>query len=105
MRHPLIISLTVILLALTGCESDESRPPAIELRTKTAIERQATLSILRRAWRERPTETSDAHAWYERRLLNRIGAFGKRVKGTETFRPAGQLWLDCLHDHRLRYED
>jgi len=94
-----------LLLALAGCEADEARPPDIALRTESAIARQATLSKLRRAWAERPEEVTDAHGWYERRLLNRIGAFGKRVKGTESFRTASQFWLDCLHAHRLRYED
>jgi hypothetical protein len=97
--------LAVLLLTLAGCAEEEARPPTIELRAATPIERQATLSRLRRAWAERPLARTDAHAWYERRLLNRLGAFAKRIKGTETFRPASQLWLDCLHEHRTRYED
>lgn len=95
----------LLFLGLAGCESDDARPPNIPLRYASAIERRATLSTLRRAWDERPMSLTDDHKWYERRLLNRIGSFGKKTTRTETFTSASQFWLACLHEHQSRYDD
>ena len=99
----LLLLLTVPLLS--GCTETETPLPAITLRYRTAIERRATLSILKQSWEDRPMEINNANKWYEHRLLNRIGFYGRKVVGTETFRPASQFWLDCLHEHQTRYDE
>ncbi|MFI5335552.1 MAG: hypothetical protein ACHQ5A_02125 [Opitutales bacterium] len=97
--------LLLALLILSGCAESQSSPPPISLRYRTAIERRATLSLLKRAWEDRPDSITEEHKWYERRLLNRIGFFGKKVNGTESFRPVSQFWLECLGAHQNRYDD
>lgn len=104
-RRLLPFLLLSLSLALGGCAEADSAGTAVALRYRTAIERRATLSLLRQAWDDRPLSRTDEHKWIERRLLNRIGVFGKKINGTETFRPASQFWLECLHEHQTRYDD
>ena len=101
----LFLSALILLAGLAGCSSAESHPPEVPLRTETAIERRATFSILRRAWEDRPQGASDDHCWYERRLLNRSGVFGKRIKDTETYVEACQFWMRCVREHLEVYDD
>jgi hypothetical protein len=100
----LLLPLLVLTL-VPGCEDPDSRPPEIAVRTATVIERRATLSIFRRAWEDRPRRISDAHCWYERRLLNRMGFFGRSIRHTETHVEACQFWLSCLREHMSSYDD
>ena len=99
----LLLGFTVILL--TGCAESESRPPEVKLKTATAIERRATLSILRRTWEDRPTEPNDDHCWYERRLLLRSGFFGRKIRDTETYEEACRFWMNCVRRHLDAYDD
>lgn len=94
-----------VLAGLAGCSDSDDRPPAIALRADTAIARRATLSMLRRAWAERPHETSNDHLWYERRLLDRAGFFGRKVRDTEIYREACTFWMSCVREHVERYDD
>jgi hypothetical protein len=105
LRHLTTLLLLTLGLALGGCAGSESAGATVALRYKTSIERRATLSLLRQAWDDRPMRIDDENKWIERRLLNRIGVFGKKINGTETFRPASQFWLECLHEHQSRYDD
>jgi hypothetical protein len=95
----------LLLALLAGCADTESRPPDIQLRYATVIERRATLSLLRRAWNERPVDATDDHCWYERRLLNRGGFFGRKVRDTETYEEACQFWMRCVREHLEAYDD
>lgn len=104
-RRRLFLTTLFLLVGLTGCSDDDSRPPDVPLRTATSIERRATLSILRRAWEDRPTGVSDDHCWYERRLLNRSANFGKRIRDTETYVEACQFWMTCVREHLDLYDD
>jgi hypothetical protein len=103
MRCATPLLLLLGLLALSGCEGDPASMPSVPLRTATAIERRATLSMLRRAWEERADAHGDEQRWQERRIINRLGAFGKKVVQTETYRPACRLWLECVRSHEERY--
>jgi hypothetical protein len=93
------------LTLLVGCAASDSRPPSVNIRTSTEIERRATLSILRRAWEDRPSGNSDDHCWYERRLLNRSAYFGRQVQHTETYVAACQFWSSSLREHLDAYDD
>lgn len=75
------------------------------MRTETVIERRATLSVLRRAWDDRPPEVNDDHCWYERRLLDRSAYFGRKVRNTETYQEACNFWMRCLREHIEAYDD
>jgi hypothetical protein len=95
----------LLLALLAGCADSASRPPDVPLRANTAIERRATLSMLRRAWSERPRDETDDHCWYERRLLNRSGYFGRKVRGSETYEEACSFWMGCVREHLEAYDD
>ncbi len=98
--------LALALLAiLAGCDDSDSRPPDTPIRIATTIERRVTLSVLRRAWDDRPREITDAHCWYERRLLDRSGIFGRRIRDTETYVEACQFWMRCVREHLDSYDD
>jgi hypothetical protein len=97
--------LVALLAQLAGCAASDSRPPSVNIRTSTEIERRATLSILRRAWEDRPPGISDDHCWYERRLLNRSAYFGRQVQHTETYVAACQFWSSSLREHLDAYDD
>lgn len=101
-RRGLLITL---LALLAGCAESESRPPSVKILTSTEIERRATLSILRRAWEDRPSGISDDHCWYERRLLNRCAYFGRQIKHAETYVAACQFWSSSLREHLDAYDD
>jgi hypothetical protein len=105
MRKFLPLALLAALASLAGCAESESRPPDIPLRSTTTIERRATLSVLRRAWEDRPEEANDNHFWYERRLLDRSAFFGRKIKDTETYREACNFWMGCVREHVERYDD
>ena len=92
-------------VVLTGCSDGRYRMPAIQLRYGTAIERRATLSTLRRAWEDRPDEVCPDGNLYERAMLNRAAFFGRKISGTETYKPACDFWMDCVRDHIARYEE
>ena len=94
-----------LLLGMAGCSESESHPPAISLRAENAIERRATLSLLRRAWEDRPLDASDDHCWYERRLLDRSAYFGRKIRNTETYLEACDFWMRCLREHIEHYDD
>lgn len=100
-----LLCLLVVFSVVTGCSESDSRPPAVPMRTETVIERRATLSILRRAWEDRPEGISDAHCWYERRLLDRSAYFGRKIRDTETYLEATQFWMRCLREHLDAYDD
>lgn len=95
----------VACILLTGCGDERYSVPAIPLRYRTPIERRASLSALRRAWRERPEEVSAEGNHYERALLNRAALLGRKVAGTETYRAACDFWMSCVREHILRYEE
>jgi hypothetical protein len=106
MKRRLRIVLALALLAvLPGCEDDESHPPETPILTANPIERRVTLSVLRRAWEVRPREVSDSHCWYERRLLDRSGYFGRKIRDTETYVEACQFWMRCVREHLESYDD
>lgn len=105
MRKFLLAALLAVLAGLAGCADSDSRPPNIPLRSATSIERRATLSILRRAWDDRPVATTDDHFWYERRLLDRIAFFGRKIKDSESYREACSFWMRCVREHVDRYDD
>lgn len=105
MRKSLLIVLLAFSAGLAGCADSDSRPPDIPLRVATTIERRATLSVIRRAWEDRPMEISDDHFWYERRLLDRSACFGRKIKDTELYREACSFWMICVRDHVDRYDD
>ena len=105
MKKTLLGSMLALTACLTSCADYDSHPVATPLRTGTAIERRATLSILRRAWDERPPESSDDHCWYERRLLDRSAFFGRKIHDTETYREACSFWMGCVREHVDRYDD
>ncbi len=105
MRKILPLLLLVLLAGMPGCADFASSPPTITIRVATAIERRATLSILRRAWDDRPRETNDNHFWYERRLLDRSAYFGRKIKDSETYREACSFWMSAVRDHVERYDD
>jgi hypothetical protein len=93
------------LLVLAGCDDGAATLQNVPLRTATAIERRATLSMLRRAWETRESKQGEEQRWQERRIINRLGAFGKKIVKTETYRPACQFWLECVRSHEERYGD
>lgn len=105
MRKLLPTALLAIVVGLAGCDDTDSRPPNIALRSETSIERRATLSILRRAWADRPETVNDNHFWYERRLLDRSAYFGRKIKDSETYREACSFWMCCVREHVERYDD
>ena len=105
MRKLLRAVLLAFVAGLAGCADSDSRPPQISLRAATAIERRATLSILRRAWEDRPMDINNDHFWYERRLLDRSAFFGRKVKDSETYREACSFWMNCVREHVDRYDD
>jgi hypothetical protein len=99
------IGLVALCVLFTGCGEEDRRAPAMKLRHATAIERRASLSILRRAWAERPQKISDSANVYERSLLNRTAWFGRKIKDTETHRVACDFWMACVRDHIARYDE
>jgi hypothetical protein len=105
MRKILSAALLAIVAVLAGCDDTNARPPNIALRCETSIERRATLSILRRAWADRPDTVNNDHFWYERRLLDRSAYFGRKIKDSETYREGCQFWMSCVRDHVDRYDD
>lgn len=105
MRIILRMAVLALIMGLAGCDDADSRPPQIPLRVETAIQRRATLSILRRAWEDRPMDITNDHLWYERRLLDRSAFFGRKVRDTETYREACNFWMSCVRSHVDRYED
>jgi len=105
MRKFLHTARLALVVGLAGCADTDSRPPAIQLRTDNVITRRATLSILRRAWDDRPVTVSENHSWYERRLLDRSAYFGRKIRNTETYREACNFWMSCVRDHVERYDD
>jgi hypothetical protein len=105
MRKFLLLVALAALAGVTGCADTNSRPPNVKLHAATTIERRATLSILRRAWEDRPLEVNNDHFWYERRLLDRSAFFGRKIKDTETYREACSFWMTCLREHLDRYDD
>lgn len=100
-----LLCLLLAGIALGGCADRHYGFPTIKLRYGTTIERRATLSTLRRAWADRPRETGPEGNLYERGLLNRAAFFGRKVKGTETYRPACDFWMSCVGEHIARYEE
>lgn len=106
-RNPLAIILcfALLMMAWSGCAEERYGVSTIQLRYATPIERRASLSILRRAWRERPSEVSPEGNLYERSLLNRASFFGRKVNGTETYEAACDFWMACVRDHIARYEE
>ena len=100
-----LLCLLVACIALGGCADQRYGIPTVQLRYGTAIERRATLSTLRRAWAERPRDICPEGNLYERGLLNRAGFFGRKVKGTETYRAACDFWMDCVRAHITSYEE
>lgn len=105
MRKLLRVALLAVMAGLAGCADSDSRPPKISLQTTTTIERRATLSILRRAWEDRPMAITNDHFWYERRLLDRSAFFGRKIKDSETYREACNFWMSCVREHVDRYDD
>lgn len=105
MRKRLTTALLAIAVGLAGCDDSDYRPPKFELRCETSIERRATLSILRRAWADRPDTVNNNHFWYERRLLDRSAFFGRKIKDSETYREACSFWMSCVREHVDRYDD
>jgi hypothetical protein len=105
MRNLLRVLALALGTGLAGCAESNSHPPATPLRTATAIERRASLSILRRAWEDRPMETNNDHFWYERRLLDRSAYLGRKIKDTETYLEACRFWMSCVREHVDRYDD
>lgn len=103
-KYSQVVAL-VLVLGIAGCDDPNSRPPSVPLRANTPIERRATLSILRRAWEDRPMEISNDHSWYERRLLDRSAYFGRKIRNTETYRDACNFWMSCVREHVERYDD
>jgi hypothetical protein len=99
------VCLLVVWVLLSGCADDSYRLPNIQLRYGTAIERRASLSVLRRTWAERPEVVSPGASLYERALMNRAAYFGRKVKGTESYRAACDFWMACVQDHITRYEE
>lgn len=100
-----VIGTAVACVVLSGCADDHYRLPTLKLRHTTEIERRASLSLLRRAWADRPDTISPGADTYERALLNRAAWFGRKVKETETYRPACDFWMACVRDHIARYEE
>lgn len=105
MQQFLRIVLLAFMGSLVGCADSNSHPPSTPLRAESAIERRATLSMLHRAWDERPEGISEDHCWYERRLLDRGAFFGRKIRNTETYRDACTFWMSCLREHIERYDD
>ena len=99
------LSLLIVCACLSGCADDSYRLPDLKLRFGTAIERRASLSVLRRTWAERPQKVSPGANLYERSLLNRAAHFGRKVKGTESYQPACDFWMACVRDHIARYDE
>ncbi len=106
MRLPLLrICALLGLLLLGGCGEERYGIPSLKLRYDTPVERRASLSILRRAWADRPRDISPEANLYERGLLNRAAFFGRKINGTETYRAACDFWMGCVREHIARYED
>jgi len=101
MRKILRLGLLAFTASLASCAVDNSHPPTTPLRVETTIERRATLSTLRRAWEERPSDVSDEHCWYERRLLDRSAFFGRKIRDSETYKE-GLWFLDELRARARR---
>ncbi len=100
-----VVLFCLLLLALSGCREGSYGTPRLTLRYETTIERRASLSVLRRAWAERPAEINDDARLYERALLNRAALFGRKVRGTESYRAACDFWMVCVREHITRYEE
>lgn len=100
-----LLCLLLAGIALSGCADQRFGMPTVKLRYGTTIERRATLSSLRRAWADRPADTCAEGNLYERGLLNRAAFFGRKIKDTETYRPACDFWMDCVREHIARYEE
>lgn len=104
MSRALLVTLS-LALGMAGCAQPNTHPPAISLRAGSAIERRATLSLLKRAWEERPQENTDDHCWYERRLLDRSAFFGRKIRDTESYREVCNFWMLCVREHIEKYDD
>lgn len=100
-----LVCLIVACAYLSGCSDERYGIPNLKLRYESAIERRASLSALRRAWQDRPDSVSAEANLYERGLLNRAAFFGRKVKGTETYRAACDFWMACVREHIARYEE
>ena len=99
------LCVLVVCACLSGCADDSYRLPSLKLRYGTEIERRASLSVLRRIWTDRPAAISQPANLYERAILNRAALFGRKVKGTESYRAACDFWMTCVRDHIARYEE
>lgn len=93
----------LVCIVLSGCAGESYAVPRFKLRYGTAGERRESLTALREAWRERPDEINVGACLYERAVLNRSALFGRKIRGTETYRAACDFWKNCAREHTARY--
>ena len=97
--------MLVVIASMTACADSSSRSLTTPLRMSTAIERRASLSLLRHTWDQMPDTVTDENFWCERRFLDRSAFFGRKIKNTETYIEACNFWMHCLREHNDRYDD
>lgn len=105
MKQILRATILVFVASVAACADPNARPPNSSLRVATAIERQASLSLLRHTWEQRPRGLTDDNFWHERRFLDRSAFFGRKIRNTETYVEACNFWMRCVREHVDRYDD
>lgn len=109
MRAAVLLIILTLFTGLCGCAPPGERStldlPMSGFPRSTPAERNSALTRARAAWDLRPRETSEHDRKAEKMFMNRFASLARKMAGTESAKPAGQLWRKFLDDHLRRYPD
>ena len=109
MRAAVLLIILTLCTGLSGCAPPGERSTLEMQMSKfprtTSAERSSALYRARAAWDLRPREKSEHNRKAEHMFMNRFASLARKMAGTESAKPAGQLWRKFLDDHLRRYPD